>query len=54
VDPGVTTPLDWVDEDRNQRAVLNRATTTQRRDGEVSGVGFLENNCQLQLGSGMT
>lgn len=52
VDPVVTTPLDWVNEDRGQRAVLNRATTTQRRDGAVSGVGFLENNCQLQLGSG--
>ncbi|MFT4948406.1 MAG: hypothetical protein ACI9CA_000526 [Natronomonas sp.] len=52
VDPAVTTPLDWVNRDRDQRAVLNRATTTQRRDGAVSGVGFLENNCQLQLDPG--
>lgn len=46
-----TTPVDWVDEDGGQRAVLNRSPTRQRRarkDGEVDGAGFLENMCQLE------
>jgi len=62
VEPTVTTPLDWVDEDRGQRAVLNRSATrqtrrTQKRDDgtaeaetEVEGAGFLENMAQLKHG----
>ena len=52
VDPFVTTPLEWVDEERDQRAVLNRAAARQTRDGDVPGAGFLENITQLPLGRG--
>lgn len=52
VDPFVTTPLEWVDEERDQRAVLNRAAAQQTRDGDVPGAGFLENITQLPLGGG--
>jgi hypothetical protein len=47
VEPFVTTPLDWTDADRGQRAVLNRAAADQRRDGAIEGAGFLENIGQL-------
>ena len=50
VGPFVTTPVDWVDGEREQRAVLNRAAARQTRDGDVPGAGFLENITQLPLG----
>jgi len=50
VEPFVTTPVDWVDDDRDQRAVLNRAGARQTRAGDVPGAGFLENITQLPLG----
>ena len=49
VEPFVTTPVDWVDAERGQRAVLNRAGAHQTRDGDVPGAGFLENITQLPL-----
>lgn len=47
VDPFATTPVDWIDEDAGQRAVLNRSPARQTRDGTVAGDGFLENMTQL-------
>jgi hypothetical protein len=47
VDPGATTPVDWSDEESEQRAVLNRSRSAQTRDGEVPGRGWLENMTQL-------
>lgn len=47
--PFVTTPVEWVDAERDQRAVLNRAGADQTRDGDVAGAGFLENITQLPL-----
>ena len=49
VEPTATTPLDWVDEDRGQRAVLNRSVSRQKRDTGAEGAGFLENMCQLDM-----
>lgn len=47
VEPTSTTPLDWVDEDRGQRAVLNRSISRQKRDTGAEGFGFLENMTQV-------
>lgn len=49
VEPVVTTPLTWNDPENNQRAVLNRSASTQVRDTNIPGVGFLENNTQLRI-----
>lgn len=49
VEPLVTTPIEWRDESRNRRAILNRAASRQIRDGTISGSGFLENLGQLEL-----
>ena len=49
VEPTATTPLDWVDEDRGQRAVLNRSVSRQKRETGAEGAGFLENMCQLDI-----
>lgn len=49
VEPFATTPIEWRDESRNQRAILNRASSKQTREGGVTGAGFLENICQLEL-----
>jgi hypothetical protein len=46
VDPGATTPVDFVGES-GHRAVLNRSPYEVTKDGEVAGRGWLENMTQL-------
>lgn len=48
VAPTATTPVDWVDEERGQRAVLNRSPARQTRGDGEQGAGFLENMCQME------
>ena len=50
VEPEATTPLDWVDENRSQRAVLNRSVSWQKRETGAEGSGFLENMTQIDHG----
>lgn len=49
VEPFATTPLDFVDEEREQRALFNRSASRQEKEG-VAGVGWLENPTQFDLG----
>lgn len=49
VEPFATTPLDFVDEEREQRALFNRSAARQETEDGVSGVGWLENPTQFDL-----
>lgn len=49
VEPFATTPLDFVDEDRAQRALFNRSASRQQKSDGVAGVGWLENPTQFDL-----
>ncbi len=49
VDPFATTPVKWVDEDREFRSVMNRSPARQMKDGVIKGRGFLENMTQVPL-----
>lgn len=50
VEPFATTPLDFIDDEREQRALFNRSAATQEKGDGVSGAGWLENPTQFDLG----
>lgn len=49
IEPFVTTPLEFVNEDNGQRALFNRSGFRQEKEG-VEGTGWLENPTQFDLG----
>lgn len=49
VEPFATTPLDYLDEERAQRALFNRSAARQEKRDGVTGVGWLENPTQIDL-----